>query len=30
MTAKALHADKKVPVMDICRTLKVSRPALSA
>src|SRR5208283_2492516 len=26
VTAKALHADKKMPVMDICRTLKVSRP----
>lgn len=28
VTAKALHADKKMPVMDICRTLKVSRPTL--
>jgi DNA invertase Pin-like site-specific DNA recombinase len=27
-TAKTLHADKKMPVMDICRTLKVSRPTL--
>jgi DNA invertase Pin-like site-specific DNA recombinase len=27
-TAKALHADKKMPVMDICRTLQVSRPTL--
>lgn len=25
-TAKTLHADKKMPVPDICRTLKVSRP----
>jgi len=28
VTAKALHADKKMPVTDICRTLKVSRPTL--
>ena len=28
LTAKALHADKKMPVMDICRTLQVSRPTL--
>jgi len=28
VTAKALHADKKMPVMDICRTLNVSRPTL--
>jgi DNA invertase Pin-like site-specific DNA recombinase len=28
VTAKAMHADKKMPVMDICRTLKVSRPTL--
>lgn len=28
VTAKALHADKKMPVMDICRTLQVSRPTL--
>lgn len=28
VTAKALHADKKMPVPDICRTLKVSRPTL--
>lgn len=27
-TAKALHADKKMPVPDICRTLQVSRPTL--
>jgi DNA invertase Pin-like site-specific DNA recombinase len=27
-TAKTLHADKKMPVMDICRTLQVSRPTL--
>lgn len=27
-TAKALHADKKMPVMDICRTLNISRPTL--
>ncbi len=27
-TAKTLHADKKMPIMDICRTLKVSRPTL--
>jgi DNA invertase Pin-like site-specific DNA recombinase len=27
-TAKALHADKRMPVSDICRTLKVSRPTL--
>lgn len=27
-TAKTLHADKKMPVMDICRTLKISRPTL--
>jgi transposase-like protein len=26
--AKALCADKKMPVMDICRTLNVSRPTL--
>ena len=28
VTAKALHANKKMPVMDICRTLNVSRPTL--
>jgi DNA invertase Pin-like site-specific DNA recombinase len=28
VTAKALHADKKMPVTDICRTLNVSRPTL--
>jgi transposase-like protein len=28
VTAKSLHADKKMPVMDICRTLQVSRPTL--
>ena len=28
VTAEALHADKKMPVMDICRTLNVSRPTL--
>lgn len=28
VTAKALHADKRMPVMDICRTLNVSRPTL--
>jgi DNA invertase Pin-like site-specific DNA recombinase len=28
VTARSLHADKKMPVMDICRTLKVSRPTL--
>jgi DNA invertase Pin-like site-specific DNA recombinase len=28
VTAKALHADKKMPVLDICRTLKISRPTL--
>ena len=28
VTAKALHADKKMPVPDICRTLKISRPTL--
>ena len=27
-TAKTLHADKKMPVADICRTLSVSRPTL--
>ena len=27
-TAKALHSDKKMPVVDICRTLQVSRPTL--
>jgi len=27
-TAKTLHGDKKMPVMDICRTLQVSRPTL--
>jgi len=27
-TAKTLHADKNMPVMDICRTLQVSRPTL--
>jgi DNA invertase Pin-like site-specific DNA recombinase len=27
-TAKTLHADKKMLVMDICRTLNVSRPTL--
>lgn len=27
-TAKKLHADKKMPVIDICRTLQVSRPTL--
>jgi len=27
-TAKALHGDKKMPVVDICRTLQVSRPTL--
>jgi DNA invertase Pin-like site-specific DNA recombinase len=27
-TAKTLHADKRMPVMDICRTLQVSRPTL--
>ena len=28
VTAKALYSDKKMPVMDICRTLNVSRPTL--
>jgi DNA invertase Pin-like site-specific DNA recombinase len=28
LTAKALHADKKMPVMDICKTLQISRPTL--
>lgn len=28
LTAKTLHADKKMPVMDICRTLNISRPTL--
>jgi predicted DNA-binding transcriptional regulator AlpA len=28
LTAKALHADKKMPVMDICKTLQISRPSL--
>ena len=27
-TAKALHADKKMPIGDICATLKISRPTL--
>lgn len=27
-TAKTLHADKKMAVVDICRTLQVSRPTL--
>ncbi len=27
-TAKTLHADKKMPIADICRTLKISRPTL--
>lgn len=27
-TAKTLHADKKMPIVDICRTLQVSRPTL--
>src|SRR5262249_49134296 len=27
-TAKTLHADKKMPVVDICRPLQVSRPTL--
>jgi DNA invertase Pin-like site-specific DNA recombinase len=27
-TARSLHSDKTMPVMDICRTLKVSRPTL--
>lgn len=27
-TAKTLHADKKMPVADICQTLKISRPTL--
>lgn len=27
-TAKTLHSDRKMPVMDICRTLQVSRPTL--
>src|SRR5438045_3788679 len=25
-TAKTLHADKNMPVADICRTLRISRP----
>jgi DNA invertase Pin-like site-specific DNA recombinase len=28
LTAKTLHADKKMPVADICTTLQVSRPTL--
>ncbi len=28
VTAKSLHADKKMPVADICQTLKISRPTL--
>ena len=27
-TAKSLHADKNMPVADICQTLKISRPTL--
>src|SRR5205814_2356085 len=27
-TAKTLHADRNMPVTDICRTLNVSRPTL--
>lgn len=27
-TAKVLHADKNMPVADICKTLKISRPTL--
>jgi DNA invertase Pin-like site-specific DNA recombinase len=27
-TAKTLHADKQMPVGDICRTLQISRPTL--
>jgi DNA invertase Pin-like site-specific DNA recombinase len=27
-TAKALHGDKRMPVVDICRTLQISRPTL--
>jgi hypothetical protein len=27
-TAKALHADKNMPVADILKTLKISRPTL--
>lgn len=28
VTAKSLHADRKMPVADICQTLKISRPTL--
>jgi DNA invertase Pin-like site-specific DNA recombinase len=28
VTAKSLHSDKKMPVADICQTLKISRPTL--
>jgi DNA invertase Pin-like site-specific DNA recombinase len=28
LTARALYADKKMPVMDICKTLQISRPSL--
>lgn len=27
-TAKSLHADKNMPIADICQTLKISRPTL--
>ena len=27
-TAKTLHADKRMPIADICQTLKISRPTL--
>jgi len=27
-TAKRMHADKSMPVADICRTLRISRPTL--
>jgi len=27
-TAKKMHADKSMPIADICRTLRISRPTL--